>query len=70
MNGFILASVDEAVAAVQAGAGMDRRPRRRVFEQRFSAARMAKDDIRVCEHLADRAASSDGRAVRQTASRG
>jgi hypothetical protein len=31
---------------------------------------MAKDDIRVCEHLADRAASSDGRAVLQTASRG
>ena len=43
ITGFIVTSVDEAVACVQRARGLDRRRCRRQFESRFSAERMARE---------------------------
>ena len=50
-SGFIVDSVDEAVAAVQAAARMPREGVRAAFEARFTARRMALDYLRLYEAL-------------------
>jgi glycosyltransferase involved in cell wall biosynthesis len=47
VTGFIVDGVDEAVRAVGRVAGLSRATCRRVFDERFSAARMARDYVRV-----------------------
>jgi glycosyltransferase involved in cell wall biosynthesis len=46
-NGFLVASLGEAVAAVDASRSLDRRTVRRSVEQRFSAGRMVDDYLRL-----------------------
>jgi glycosyltransferase involved in cell wall biosynthesis len=53
-TGFIVESMDEAVAAVRAIGTIDRRACRAAFETRFTAARMAADYVSVYERVADR----------------
>jgi glycosyltransferase involved in cell wall biosynthesis len=47
VNGYIVASEEEAVAAVLACESFDRQACRLDFERRFSAARMARDYVKV-----------------------
>jgi glycosyltransferase involved in cell wall biosynthesis len=63
VNGAFVESVDQAVAAVEALAALDRRLCRRSFEQRFTVARMAKNYVRVYEELVEKAAASRGRSA-------
>jgi hypothetical protein len=64
VNGALVESIDEAVAAVEALAALDRRLCRRSFEERFTTARMARDYVDVYgELLVEEAASSAGRAA-------
>jgi glycosyltransferase involved in cell wall biosynthesis len=56
LTGSIVESVDEAVRAVDRIETLDRRACRRVFEERFDAARMARDYIHVYQALHDEAA--------------
>jgi glycosyltransferase involved in cell wall biosynthesis len=51
VTGFVVNSLDEAVAAVEQVANLDRAECRRVFEERFSAQRMAQDYLAVYEQL-------------------
>lgn len=51
-SGFIVSSIDEAVTAVMACAGLDRRECRATFERRFSAGRMAADYAAMYRRLA------------------
>lgn len=51
VNGYIVGSEDAAVAAVRRCADFDRRACRLAFEQRFSAARMARDYVKVYRRL-------------------
>jgi glycosyltransferase involved in cell wall biosynthesis len=51
LTGFIVRSVDEAVAAVGRLRSLSRTRIRREFERRFTAARMAKDYVAVYEDL-------------------
>jgi glycosyltransferase involved in cell wall biosynthesis len=51
LTGFIVRSVDEAVAAVGRLPSLSRTCIRREFEQRFTAARMAADYVAVYEDL-------------------
>jgi glycosyltransferase involved in cell wall biosynthesis len=51
VTGFIVDTLAEAVAATGRVAALDRAGCRRVFEHRFSAARMARDYERVYEQL-------------------
>ncbi len=46
-NGFLVASLEEAVAAVAAAGPLDRRRVRRSVEQRFDAGRMVDDYLRL-----------------------
>jgi glycosyltransferase involved in cell wall biosynthesis len=50
-TGFIVETVDEAVAALARLDTLDRTRVRRVFEERFGAGRMARDYVRVYEQL-------------------
>ena len=52
VTGFLVESVDEAVAAVGAVSGLRRTSCRSAFEVRFSAARMARDYVAIYERLA------------------
>lgn len=58
VSGFIVASIDEAVAAVGRVHAIDRQSVRNVFERRFSVERMAKDYVniyrRLCRGRSDR----------------
>jgi glycosyltransferase involved in cell wall biosynthesis len=47
VSGFVVSSLEEAVAAVQRVRGMDRKEVRNSFEARFTAARMADDYIKA-----------------------
>ncbi|HEV3007568.1 MAG TPA: glycosyltransferase family 4 protein [Burkholderiales bacterium] len=47
VTGFVVSSIDEAVSAVHNLARLDRGQVRRRFEERFSAARMARDYLAV-----------------------
>jgi glycosyltransferase involved in cell wall biosynthesis len=51
VTGFVVRSVEEALAAVHAAARLDRAQVRRRFEERFSAARMARDYLAVYRSL-------------------
>jgi glycosyltransferase involved in cell wall biosynthesis len=51
VTGFIVEGVDDAVAAVERVAALDRRKCRTVFESRFSAGRMARDYLAVYRRL-------------------
>jgi glycosyltransferase involved in cell wall biosynthesis len=51
-SGFVVSSIDEAVAAVERAAALDRRRCRRVFEERFTAERMAHDYLAVYDLVA------------------
>jgi glycosyltransferase involved in cell wall biosynthesis len=62
VNGALVESVEEAVAAVEALATLDRRLCRRSFEERFTAARMARNYVGVYEELAEEAPSPQRRA--------
>ena len=63
VNGALVESLDQAVAAVEALGALDRRLCRRSFEERFTAPRMAKNYVRVYEELVEKAGSSQGQAV-------
>jgi glycosyltransferase involved in cell wall biosynthesis len=54
VTGFIVDSIEEAVAAVHEAPRLDRAQVRRRFEERFSAARMARDYLSVYRSLARR----------------
>ncbi|MBS1189770.1 MAG: glycosyl transferase group 1 [Rhodocyclaceae bacterium] len=51
VNGYIAADEDEAVAAVEKCAGLDRQKCRADFEEHFSAERMTRDYVRVYGRL-------------------
>jgi hypothetical protein len=51
VNGALVESIDEAVAAVEALAALDRRLCDPSFEERFTTARMARDYVGVYEAL-------------------
>jgi glycosyltransferase involved in cell wall biosynthesis len=57
VNGALVENIDEAVAAVEALAALDRRLCRRSFEQRFTTARMARDYVDVYGELVEEASS-------------
>jgi hypothetical protein len=59
----LVESVDQAVAAVETLAALDRTLCRRSFEERFTTARMARDYVGVYERLVEEAVSSPGQAV-------
>jgi glycosyltransferase involved in cell wall biosynthesis len=52
VNGFIVDSIDEAVAAVHRVADLDRAGVRASFEQRFSVERMTHDYLAIYRRLA------------------
>jgi glycosyltransferase involved in cell wall biosynthesis len=52
VTGFVVDTLDEAVAAVEQCAAFDRGACRAVFESRFTAARMAADYLRLYRRLA------------------
>ena len=54
VTGFVVDSIDAAVAAVNALDGLDRTGVRRRFEQRFTAGRMARDYLKVYQSLGRR----------------
>jgi glycosyltransferase involved in cell wall biosynthesis len=60
VTGFILEAGDEggAVAAIRKAADLDRRRIRTVFEQRFTARRMAEDYVRVYNQMASSAGAA------------
>ena len=51
VSGFIVDSVDEAVAAVRRVQGLDRAQVRRAFDRRFTAERMTRDYLSIYETL-------------------
>ena len=51
VTGFIVDSVDEAVAAIPLAKTLDRRAIRRRFEERFSVERMARDYVRLYSEI-------------------
>ena len=69
VNGYIVATMDEALAAVRRIDEVDRARVRGAFEQRFSAQRMASDYVRIYRRLAAsqelprRAAGAHWRAI-------
>jgi glycosyltransferase involved in cell wall biosynthesis len=51
VTGFVVDTDDQAVEAVRKVQTLDRRRCRRVFEERFTAARMARDYVRIYRRL-------------------
>jgi hypothetical protein len=51
VSGFVVNSVDEAVAAAQSAGTLDRQAIRKRFEQRFTAERMARDYLAAYRRL-------------------
>jgi glycosyltransferase involved in cell wall biosynthesis len=66
LTGFIVEDVNEAARAVGRVAELSRADCRRVFEERFSASRMARDYLKAYRRALER---SDGRAPRPRAAR-
>jgi glycosyltransferase involved in cell wall biosynthesis len=62
VTGFVVEDIAEAVQAVGQVAGLSRAACRHAFEERFSAARMARDYLKVYRRVLDRL---DGRGPRQ-----
>ena len=52
VTGFVVSGIDDAVRAVERVPSLSRRHCREVFEERFSAARMARDYVKIYERLA------------------
>ena len=67
VNGRIVNSEDEAVAAIDAIERIDRAACRHDFEQRFTATRMARDYVRVYRRLLDAAGVSPTPGLRPSA---
>jgi glycosyltransferase involved in cell wall biosynthesis len=71
VTGFVVDTVEESVAAVGRVAGLSRRTCRTVFEERFDAARMARDYLAVYRRLVhrdlDRAPRDEARPVASAA---
>lgn len=65
LTGFIVNSIDQAVAAVEAVGSVDRKLVRRRFEARFTAKRMARDYCKVYESLMRRRLPT-ARAIAET----
>ena len=63
-SGFLVESIDEAVAAVEAAAQLPRAGVRAAFEARFTADRMARDYVALYERLIG---AGDARPVRKIA---
>jgi glycosyltransferase involved in cell wall biosynthesis len=53
VTGFIVNTMDEAIAATRAVPTLDRQACRRVFEERFTVTRMATDYLQVYQQLMD-----------------
>ena len=51
VTGFVVDSIEQAVQAVEHVASLSRRTCRQVFEERFDAARMARDYVALYRHL-------------------
>ncbi|HXQ21399.1 MAG TPA: glycosyltransferase family 4 protein [Candidatus Acidoferrales bacterium] len=51
VTGFVVDSIEQAVQAVERVGGLSRRACRQVFEERFDAARMARDYVEVYRRL-------------------
>ena len=56
VTGYVVSSIEAALAALHDAGRLDRAQVRRRFEERFSAARMAQDYLRVYRGLARHAA--------------
>jgi glycosyltransferase involved in cell wall biosynthesis len=65
VTGFVVERLDEAVQAVDRVAALSRKRCRQVFEQRFSATRMARDYLRIYHRLVEQKAAKhgDGRPI-------
>jgi glycosyltransferase involved in cell wall biosynthesis len=61
VTGFIVDSLEDAIAATRNVDHLDRQRCREVFEQRFNATRMARDHVALYEQLLER--RSSGRAL-------
>jgi glycosyltransferase involved in cell wall biosynthesis len=61
-TGFIVDTIEEAIAATRCVATIDRRACRQAFEQRFSARRMARQHEALYERLLDER-TADGRCL-------
>jgi len=61
VTGFICDDLDQAVAAVSRVHKLSRATCRRVFEQRFTAARMTQDYVSIYRRLLDHTHDHDGR---------
>ena len=68
LNGFIVDSIDEAVDAVPRASALSRADCRRAFEERFTAARMASDYLRIYEAQLCAGTTSDRISVETMAS--
>jgi glycosyltransferase involved in cell wall biosynthesis len=62
VTGFVVDSVEEAVSAVSLIGNLDRRRIREVFDQRFTAARMARDYVAIYRRLLEGGAPLPQRA--------
>jgi glycosyltransferase involved in cell wall biosynthesis len=62
VTGFVVDSVEEAVSAVSLIGNLDRRRIREVFDQRFTAARMARDYVSIYRRLLEGGAPLPQRA--------
>jgi glycosyltransferase involved in cell wall biosynthesis len=58
VSGFIVDTVDQAVAAVEQTANLDRAKVRAAFERRFTAERMVRDYLNIYQALAARCTAS------------
>jgi glycosyltransferase involved in cell wall biosynthesis len=67
VTGFVVDDLDAAVRAVKRVAGLSRHRCREVFEERFSAPRMARDYLAVYRRLLGARAELDGAPVRRVA---
>ena len=63
ITGRIVSSVDEAILALPEVIALDRRTIRRRFEERFTAARMARDYVNIYRKLLKSASRLDGHAL-------
>lgn len=63
-TGFIFEKVDEAVAAIAQLPRLSRQRCRQVFEQRFTAQRMAEDYVMLYEQLAERSFAQPARRTK------
>lgn len=63
VTGRIVGSVEEAIEALPQVLALDRRLVRKRFEERFSAARMAEDYVRIYRRLARRRRNTAGAAL-------